>query len=95
MKHTQEELAAIVAANAKKETVSTLVVTTSNGNTFDANPVARQDMADAILASSTLGLTESTWRLANNTEVVITINELKEAQAMALVAYATAKSIGV
>ena len=77
------------------ESLEKLVVTTANGNTFDANIESRVNMADAILASETLGLTENIWRLADNSEVLIGIAELREAHALALQAYATVKSIGV
>jgi|GEM_PF-1597317 len=75
--------------------LSTLTVTTSSGNTFDAYIQARQDMADAILASSTLGVTETAWRMADNSEVLITLDELKEAHALAIQEYARIKGIVV
>lgn len=88
---TQEELNEI----NKAELLAKLKVTTSKGNTFDAYPQARQDMADAILASSTLGVTETVWRMADNSEVLITLDELKEAHALAIQEYARIKGIGV
>lgn len=72
-----------------------LTVTTSNGNVFDAMLEARQNMADAIIASSTLGSTTTTWRMADNSEVIITLDELKEAHALAIKEYARIKGIGV
>lgn len=74
--------------------VSTLTVTTNLKHVFDANSQARQDMADAILASSTLGITETIWRMADNSEVSITLDELKEAHALAIQEYARIKGIG-
>lgn len=84
-----------------------LTVTTSNGNVFDATLEARQNMADAILASETLkelvdkGLLPAdtvwdkrAWRIADNTEPIITIGELKEAHALAIQEYARVKGIG-
>lgn len=73
--------------------VNEMTVTTTAGNEFDANLEARQNMADGILASTTLGLTQTTWRLADNTEVLIDIAELKEAQALAIQRYAEIKGI--
>ena len=64
-----------------------------NGKVFDANIVARQNMTDAILASETANLTETVWRLADNTQVVVTVDELKQAQLLALQVYANAKGI--
>lgn len=75
--------------------LATLTVTTSNGNVFDATSQARQDMADAILASTTLVRTTTTWRMADNSDIVITIDELKEAHALAILEYAKIKGIGV
>ena len=51
-------------------------------------------MADTIMASETVSLTETIWRLADNSEVTVDIPELREASALALQAYALAKSIG-
>jgi hypothetical protein len=86
-------------AKIAKETVATaigsLTVTTAAGNVFDATLEARQNLADAILASSFLGLVKTVWRLADNTELLVTLDELKEAHALALQAYAQAKAIGV
>jgi hypothetical protein len=94
---TQAELeadAVIEAKQATEEALKGLTVTTTNGKVFDANLEARQNIADAILASSTLNLTSTTWRLADNSEVVVTLDELKEVQAMAVQAYASTKNIG-
>ena len=85
-------------AKIAKEVINTslgkLTVVTALGKEFDATLEARQNLADAILASGFLGLTETTWRLADNSEVVCTLVELSEAHAMALQAYAITKSIG-
>lgn len=94
MKRTQEELVAIIAAQDKIKSIDTLEVTTAAGNTFDAYPKARQDMSDGIIASETTGQTTTTWRLADNTEVVVGIAELREAHLLSIQAYALAKSIG-
>ena len=91
---TSEEL-----ENIKKQEIyqqlSVLTVTTYNGNVFDATLEARQNMADAIIASATLGSTTTTWRMADNSEVLITLDELKEAHALAIQEYARIKGIGV
>ena len=75
--------------------LATLTVTTYNGNVFDATLEARQNMADAIIASATLGSTTTTWRMADNSEVLITLDELKEAHALSIQEYARIKGIGV
>ena len=84
---TQAELDAIALTEAKQaiqEALSNIVVTTSNGNTFDGDDVARADMLNAIIASETLGLTEHTWKLSDNSWKEITLDELKEASALAI-----------
>ena len=90
---TEEQL----KAEAKAETVrqlETLTVTTTNGNTFDANNQARLDMQNAITASDFLGVTQTTWRMADDSEVLIELSELKEALALAIQKYAQLKGIG-
>ena len=83
-----------------------LTVTTSYGNTFDANAQAKLDMQNGIEAARTtkelidLGLLpadtawdKTVWRLANDSEVVITLLELKEASMLAIKKYAEVKGI--
>lgn len=90
---TAEEIAA-----AEKQAIAgqlaSLTVTTNAGHAFDAYTQARQDMADAILAGATLCITETVWRLADNSEVTVSLDELKEAHALAIQAYARVKGIG-
>lgn len=82
-----------IAKETAIESISRLTVNTTSGKVFDADLESRQNMADAILASGSTGVTETTWRLADNTEVLVTLDELKEAHVLALQAYATAKGI--
>lgn len=74
----QEQLEA-EAKEAKRLALSTLTVTTSNGNTFDGNETARINMTSAIAVADIAGITEKEWKLADNTIKVITLAELKEA----------------
>lgn len=93
---TEEEQAKQSKEQAKQEALKlleTLTVTTTNGNTFDANNQARLDMQNAITASDFLGVTQTTWRMADNMEVVVGLNELKEALALAIQEYARVKGI--
>lgn len=98
LKDALEKEALSNAASAYKQDISkklaTLTVKTSNGNVFDAYSQARQDMADAILASAKLGRTTTKWKMADNSEVFIDIDELKEAHALAIQEYARVKGIG-
>lgn len=68
----------------KEYRLNTLVVTTSNGNTFDGNLEARTNMTSAILSAEVIGKTEDEWKLADNSKKVIKLSELKEALALAI-----------
>ena len=89
-----EEKAVVQAKQDIADALEVLTVETTAGNVFDATLEARQNLADAILASDFLKQTEAVWRLADNTEVLITLDELKEAHALALQKYAVTKAIG-
>ena len=91
--YVQEQLLAEAKA-AKELALSVLTVTTQSGKTFDANNQARLDLSNAITISDTVGIAETTWRLADNSEVVVTVSELKEALVLALTEYARIKGIG-
>ena len=90
---TAEQIEAEAKAERLKQ-LEVLTVTTTNGNTFDANNQARLDMSNGIQVSEILNVTQTVWRMADDTEVLIQIAELKEALAKALQAYATLKGIG-
>lgn len=90
---TAEQIEFEHKAEIKKQ-LDELIVKTSKGNVFDGNSQARQDMADSILASGTLGVTQTVWRMADNSEVLIDIAELKEAHSLAIQEYARIKGIG-
>ena len=84
---TSEEELARIEAEAKAATLlalSEITVTTAAGNTFDGDDTARESMLSAIQASGFLGLTDSNWKLADNTWKVIGITELQEAHALAI-----------
>jgi len=102
---TAEQLAEEAKAERLKQ-LEVLTVTTTNGNTFDANNQARLDMSDGISSANTLkemidlGILptdtvwdRTIWRMADNSEVEITLMELKEASLLALKAYASIKGI--
>ena len=103
---TEEQIEVERKAESARQ-LEVLTVTTSKGNTFDANNQARLDMQNGIEAAKTtkelidLGVLpaetewETTkWRLANNSEVVITLMELKEASLLAIKKYTEVKGIG-
>lgn len=68
----------------KQQALDSITVTTLSGKTFDGRDKDQIRMLSAIQASTILGLTEHTWKLANNTTATVTIDELKEAHALAI-----------
>ena len=88
---TAEDKEAELEAQAKTElkaaktyTLNSITVTTTNGKVFDGNETARGNMTSAILSAEIIGKTEDTWKLADNTSAVITIDELKQALALSI-----------
>ena len=63
--------------------VSKLQVTTSTGKIFDGDETSQDRMVRAIQIASITGLTETQWKLANNEIVMVSLDELKEALALA------------
>ena len=90
---TEDELAAIEVQKqlqivqelkcAKTQALNTIVVTV-NDKTFDGNETARTNMISAILSADLIGKTEETWKLADNSTVLVTLMELKQALALAV-----------
>lgn len=68
----------------KQERLEKITVTTQKGNTFDGNETARNNMLSAIQSATYLNQTEHNWKMANNEVVLITLDELKEALALAI-----------
>lgn len=68
----------------KQTKLENLTVTTQNGNTFDGNETARNNMLSAIQSAEFLGKTEHSWKMADNSVVLINLSELKEALALAI-----------
>lgn len=85
--YTEQEIAEheIARLKAEKEQrLNTLVVATSNGNSFDGNLEARTNMTSAILSADFIGLKEENWKMADNSIKLIQLSELKEALALAI-----------
>ena len=79
------EAKAIVEAKAAKvKALEELTVTTTNGNVFDANSDSITNMLAAVEASTILSTTENSWKLADNSIVVVSLDELKEALAKSI-----------
>ena len=64
--------------------LSQLVVTTTNGDTFDGNETARNNMISAIMSAELINKTEDYWKLADNSIKLVSLDELKEALALAI-----------
>jgi len=73
----------------KLKALSEITVTTQSGKVFDGNETARNNMLSAITASSFLNVTETEWKLADNSAVLITLDELKEALSLSIQAVGT------
>lgn len=82
----QENTAKEIAdKKAEKELrLSQIVVTTSTGNVFDGNETARNNMVSAIMSAELFNRTEDSWKLADNSTKLISLDELKEALALAI-----------
>jgi hypothetical protein len=66
------------AKEARKKAVAAITVTV-NGKVFDGNEVAQERMARAAWVNQITGITSVNWTLADNTQAMVTIDELKEA----------------
>lgn len=80
----QTNEANVLAKEAKLLALNTITVTTINGNIFDGDETARLNMNNAISSSQFLGLTEATWKLADNSTALVQLTELQEALALAI-----------
>ena len=63
--------------------VNNIKVTTTSGKVFDGNETSQDRMVRAINIASISGQTETQWKLADNTIVMVTLDELKEALTLA------------
>jgi hypothetical protein len=90
---TPEQLMA-EAKVQKAEALVNITVTTRSGKVFDGDEKSQARMLSALTASTTLNQTETTWILADTSgsmtveerKALITIDELKEAQALSILA---------
>jgi len=67
----------------KEAAVNKLTVTTTSGKVFDGDEKSQDRMARAINIANITGDTETQWKLADNTIVMVTLDELKEALMLA------------
>ena len=73
-----------VAKQAKIEALASVKVTTTSGKVFDGRDIDQQRMVAAILASSVINITETQWKLADNSIVTVSLDELKEALVLSI-----------
>ena len=74
-----------IELKAAKELALNSITVTVNGNTFDGNETARGNMISAILSADLIGKTEETWKLADNSTALVTLVELRQALAIAII----------
>lgn len=63
--------------------IGILTITTTSGKIFDGDETSQDRMVRAIQVAAITGLTETQWKLSNNEIVTVTLEELKEALALA------------
>ena len=83
-KEAELEAQTKIELKAAKELALNSITVTVNGNSFDGNETARGNMSSAILSAEIIGKTEDTWKLADNSEVIVPIGDLKEALALSI-----------
>jgi len=87
---TPEELAAktaaetAAAAKAARDAAVAAITVEVAGKVFDGDEVAQTRMARAIQVAEITGLTSTNWKLADNSMVTVTLDELKQALALAM-----------
>jgi len=67
---------------SKSEKVRAIKVTASTGKVFDGDEKSQDRMTRAINIAAITGATSTKWKLADNTIVSVTLDELKEALAL-------------
>ena len=63
----------------REEKVKNIKVTTTSGKVFDGDETSQDRMTRAINIANITGDTETQWKLADNSIVTVTLDELKEA----------------
>lgn len=69
--------------NNKQELLDEILVTTTSGKTFYADPISRTDLSDAISIATETSQTSKEWKLKTGWEIV-TLEEMKEARELGL-----------
>lgn len=77
--YSDEERIKIYTKKLKERKVSNITVTTTSGKVFDGDEKSQDRMLRAISIAALTGETETEWKLYDNTIVIVTLDELKEA----------------
>jgi len=72
------------AKQAKELAIASITVTTTSGKVFDGRDIDQQRMVSAIMSADVVGITETYWKLADNSVAMVTLVELKEALALSI-----------
>lgn len=67
----------------KAANISNIIVTTTSGKMFDGDEKSQERMLRAINIASITGQATTQWKLADNSIVEVTLDELKEALSLA------------
>lgn len=68
----------------KQELLDSIVVTLPSGKQFDGDETARNNMLCAITIAGFTGQTSSSWKMADNSTQTVTVDDLKQALALAM-----------
>ena len=66
-----------------KESITKIIVTTSNGTKFYADPISRTDLSDAIAIMVESNISEYLWKTIDGVKLV-TLEDMKEARKLGL-----------
>jgi len=72
------------AKQAKQLALDSITVTTTSGKVFDGKDLDQQRMMSAIMSADVVGITETYWKLADNSVAMVTLVELKEALSLSI-----------
>ena len=86
--YSQERLSSTLLRKERDRRLASITVDVgAEGDklTFDANERSRNLISQAVNASETLGMSTTSWKMADNTWKEVTLNQLREASAVGLV----------
>lgn len=69
----------------RQELLDAITVTTQSGKVFDGDELSQTRMARALQIAAYTNQTDTIWKLHDNTVELVTIDELQEALALAMI----------